>query len=170
MRRSEILFAVGNVVPAIVLGVGLYALPVRWWPADFVIGAAVLALPITSGIVFARPSSSRRALRVGASVLLAVGLVLIAAAVLSCAFLAGIHGDFGQGGVTLMTLVTFLVLPYAVVYPVLELLWLGPPPKATRTEGDPKPERQPEPAREPAPVAPTEPEPTAAPSDGGAAA
>jgi hypothetical protein len=125
-RRAEVLFALGNLVPAIVLGVGLYALPVRWWPADFVIGAAVVALPVTSGIVFGRPPLSRRALRVGASVLLAIGLVLITAAVLSLAFLAGIHGDFGQGGVTLMALVTFLVLPYVIVYPVLELLWVGP--------------------------------------------
>jgi hypothetical protein len=136
-RRSEILFALGNLVPALVLGVGLYALPVRWLPADLVIGAAVLALPVTSGLVFARPPASRRALRVGASVLLAVGLVLMAVAVLSLAFLSGIHGDFGQGGMTLMALVTFLVLPYAIVYPVLELLWVGP--KKAQPKTDPAP-------------------------------
>jgi hypothetical protein len=123
-RRSEILFALGNLVPATVLGVGLYALPVRWWPADIVLGTAVLALPATSALVFGRPALSLRALRVGASVLLAVGLALIAAALLSVAFLSGIHGDFGQGGMTLMALIAFLVLPYVIVYPVLELLWV----------------------------------------------
>ena len=120
-RRAEILFALGNLVPAIVLAVGLYALPVRWWPADVVVGAAVLALPVTSAIVFGRPALSRRALRVGGSVLLAVGLAIVAAALLSIAFLSGIHGDFGQGGVTLMALIGFLVLPYVIVYPVFEL-------------------------------------------------
>jgi len=76
--------------------------------------------------VFARPASARRALRVGASVLLGIGLVLLAAAALSLAFLSGIHGDFGQGGMALMALVAFLVLPYTVVYPVLELRFVGP--------------------------------------------
>jgi hypothetical protein len=124
-RRSEILFALGNLVPAIVLAVGLYALPVRWWPADVVLGAAVLALPTTSAIVFGRPALSRQALRVGGSVLLVVGLTIVAAALLSIAFLSGIHGDFGQGGVTLMALIAFLVLPYVIVYPLFELWWLG---------------------------------------------
>src|SRR4051794_15645664 len=124
-RRSEILFALGNLVPAIVLAVGLYALPVRWWPADVVVGAAVLALPATSAIVFGRPALSRQALRVGGSVLLAVGLAVVAAALLSLAFLSGIHGDFGQGGMTLMALIGFLVLPYVIVYPIFELWWLA---------------------------------------------
>lgn len=124
-RRSEILFALGNLVPATVLAVGLYALPVRWWPADVVLGAAVLALPATSALVFGRPALSRQALRVGGSVLLVVGLTIVAAALLSIAFLSGIHGDFGQGGVTLMALIAFLVLPYVIVYPLFELWWLG---------------------------------------------
>ena len=124
-RRSEILFALGNLVPAILLGVGLYALPVRWWPADVVLGAAVITLPVTSAFVFRRPVQSVQALRVGASVLLAVGLALVGAALLSVAFLSGIHGDFGQGGMLLMALIAFLVLPYVIVYPLFELWWVG---------------------------------------------
>jgi hypothetical protein len=126
-RRSELLFALGNLVPASLLAVGLAALPVRWWPVDLVLGAAVLALPTTSAIVFWRPALARPALRVGGSVLLAVGLALVAAALLSVAFLSGIHGDFGRGGVTLMALIGFMVLPYVVGYPLFELWWLGKP-------------------------------------------
>lgn len=129
-RRSEILFALGNLVPALVLGVGLFELPTRWWPADVLVGGCVLGVIVTSAFVFARPAFARAALRVGASVLLGIGLVLLGTAALSLAFLAGIHGDFGQGGVALMLLVMFLVLPYAVVYPVVELRWLGPAPRA----------------------------------------
>jgi hypothetical protein len=135
-RRSEILFALGNLVPAIVLGVGLYALPVRWWPTDVVLGAAVIALPATSAVVFGRPARSMLALRVGASVLLAVGLALIGAALLSVAFLSGIHGDFGQGGMLLMALIAFLVLPYVIVYPLFELWWVGAVPSAATSTKD----------------------------------
>jgi hypothetical protein len=124
-RRFEIGFALGNLVPALVLGVGLFELPTRWWPADVSIGGAVLGVIVTSAFVFARPASARGALKVGASVLLGSGLVLLLAAALSLAFLSGIHGDFGQGGMALMVLVAFLVLPYTVVYPVVELRYLG---------------------------------------------
>jgi hypothetical protein len=125
VRPKELAFAIGNLVPATVLGAGLVALPVRWWPADVVIGGALLVLAAASSVACGRPALAHRALGVAARVLLGIGVVLIAAAVLSMAFLAGIHGDFGQGGVVLMLLVSFLVLPYAIVYPVVELWWLA---------------------------------------------
>jgi hypothetical protein len=131
-RRYEVGFALGNVLPASVLSVGLFALPVRWWPADVVVSGAVLALLATSAVVMSRPAHARSALRIGAQVLLGVGLLVVAAAVLSLAFLAGIHGDFGRGGVTLMILIALLVLPYAIVYPAIQLLWLGPRPRKQR--------------------------------------
>jgi hypothetical protein len=124
-RKKEIAFAIGNLVPATVLGSGLLALPVRWWPTDVVLGGAVLTLAAASSVVFGRPELTQRALTWAARVLLGTGVVLVSAAALSMAFLAGIHGDFGRGGVTLMLLVTLLVLPYAIVYPLVELWWLG---------------------------------------------
>ncbi|HEX5099802.1 MAG TPA: hypothetical protein VFV94_09900 [Polyangiaceae bacterium] len=124
-RRKEIAFAVGNLIPATVLGAGLVALPVRYWPTDMVVGGATLALAGASSLVIGRPAIARRALLIGARVLLGVGILLVTVALLSLAFLAGIHGDFGRGGVTLMLLVTLLVLPYAVVYPLVELWWLA---------------------------------------------
>jgi len=124
-RKKEIAFAVGNLVPATVLGAGLLALPVRFWPTDLVVGSATLALAAASSLVIGRPALARRALLVGARVLLGVGILLVSAALLSLAFLSGIHGDFGRGGMTLMLLVTLLVLPYAIVYPLVELWWLG---------------------------------------------
>jgi hypothetical protein len=143
-RRYEVGFALGNVLPVAVLSVGLFALPVRWWPADVVVGAAILAVLATSAFVMSRPAQSRPALRIGAQVLLGIGLLIVAAAVLSMAFLAGIHGDFGRGGVTLMILVAFLVLPYTIVYPAIQLLWLGPRPrkqKATAAPPSPEPDK-----------------------------
>lgn len=124
--RHETIFAILNLVPSAMLAVGLWQLPVRWLPADLVIGSAVVVLPVTSAVAVSRPVWSRPALRVASWILLVVGLLLVGAAVLSVAFLAGVHGDFGRGGVALMTLIAFLVLPYAVGYPALELWWLGP--------------------------------------------
>jgi hypothetical protein len=118
-------FAVGNLVPALVLSVGLFALPVRNWVADAVVVVAILTATLASILALVRPALAWRALRIAAISLLAIGLLVIAVAALSLAFLAGVHGDYGRGGVTLMTLVMFLALPYTVVYPVLELLWLG---------------------------------------------
>ena len=123
-RKKEIAFAIGNLVPATVLGAGFVALPVRFWPTDIVVGGAVLALGAASSLVFGRPELTQRALTLAARILLATGVLLVTVAVLSMAFLAGIHGDFGRGGVTLMLLVTLLVLPYAIVYPLVELWWL----------------------------------------------
>ena len=123
-RKKELAFAIGNFVPATVLGAGLVALPVRFWPTDLVVGGSTLAVALASSAVIGRPRLARRALLLGARVLLGVGILLASAALLSLAFLAGIHGDFGRGGVTLMLLVTLLVLPYAIVYPLVELWWL----------------------------------------------
>ena len=161
-RRAEVFFALGNLVPALLLGVGLFALPVRWWPADLAIGTALVCLVGTSALVLGRPALARPALRVGAGVLLGAGLLLVAAALLSVAFLWGIHGDFGRGGVALMTLIALLVLPYTVGYPLLELAWLGP----VRREP-----ARPDPAPAAAPVEPADAgAERAADADGGASA
>lgn len=117
-------FAAGNLVAASMLTVGLFALPVRYWLADGVIALGILGVAVPSVAALVRRGLALPALRLAAFALLAVGLLVIAAAALSLAFLAGVHGDYGRGGVALMTLILFLVLPYTVVYPVLELSWL----------------------------------------------
>lgn len=122
--RGVIGFAIGNFVPAVVLGVGLYSLPVRFWPVDVPVAAALIGVMAGSGVALARPTLSLRALRVAALALLGIGLLLVGVAALSAAFLSGVHGDYGRGGTLLMLLIVFLMIPYTLVYPVLELLWL----------------------------------------------
>jgi hypothetical protein len=122
--RGVIGFSIGNFVPAIVLGVGLYALPVRFWVVDVLVIASVVGVLGGSGVALARPALSLRALRVAALSLLGIGLLLVGAAAMSAAFLSGVHGDYGRGGTLLMLLIVFLMVPYTLVYPVLELLWL----------------------------------------------
>jgi hypothetical protein len=120
--RLELGFALGNLVPALVIGLGAYALPVRYAVADG-IAALTLSLVVGSSItaVF-RPERAFHALRVGALALLAFGLLLMAAAALGVAYLYGVQGPFGRGGLILMTLVLLLAVPYLFGYPVAELL------------------------------------------------
>ena len=121
-ERRRRLFALGNLVPALVLGGGSAMLPVRWWPLDTLCGAAVVLLLVTSAIALFDAQRADRALRWAAAGLLSIGLVVVGAFVLSVAFLSGVHGPFGAFGVALMGLVVLLLLPYSVISPALQLL------------------------------------------------
>jgi hypothetical protein len=123
-RRWQLALAIGNLLPAIVLGGGCYLLPLRWWAMDVPVVLEVVLLLVTSVIAIAKPALALRALRVAASSLLALGALLLAAFVLCLAFVSGIHGAFGNLGAVLMTLVLLLIAPYAVLYPACELLIL----------------------------------------------
>lgn len=123
-RRLRRGFAFGNLVPALVLGVGCWALPLRWWLMDISISVVVLALLVTSAVSLSNERLAPRLLRGAAIALLVLGLALVSAFALSVAFLSGVHGPFGAFGMILMALVVVLLLPYAVIYPCIELWWL----------------------------------------------
>jgi hypothetical protein len=123
-RRWQLALAIGNLLPAIVLGGGCYLLPLRWWAMDVPVALEVALLIVTSVIAIAKPALALRALRVAALTLLTLGALLLAAFVLCLAFVSGIHGAFGNLGAVLMTLVLLLIAPYAVLYPACELLIL----------------------------------------------
>jgi hypothetical protein len=116
-------FALGNLVPAVVFGLTGVALPVRYLFADVLLFLVIATVAGSSGVALFRADRALPALRVGALTLLGLGLLLIAAAGLSVAYLRGVQGDYGRGGVLIMSIVLLLALPYLVVYPVLEL-WL----------------------------------------------
>lgn len=126
-------FALGNLVPALVLGLGCYALPLRWWGMDVPITLVVLGLCASSGVALWKPALAHRVLRIAAVALLLVGMALVAAFALCIAFLSGIHGPFGAFGSLLMGLVILLLLPYALVYPALQLWWLERAGRAVET-------------------------------------
>ena len=114
-RRWQVGLALANLFPAVVLGGGC-------WAMDVSVGAVVALLVVTSGLALAKPPLALRALRVAGIALLALGAALLAAFALCLAFVSGIHGAFGNLGAVLMTLVILLIAPYALVYPVCELL------------------------------------------------
>ena len=54
-------------------------------------------------------------------------MLLFAALVLTASWLAGVYGPVGRGGAMIFGLVAAMVLPYTILLPAAELLWLGPP-------------------------------------------
>ncbi len=130
-------FGVANVVAAAVVIFGVFVgLPARWMPID-VGGAIVAALLAASGVglLTGKPWADRVA-RATAFVVLVVGLVFIAGLAVTASYLSGIYGPVGRGGAVILTLVAALAVPYLVVLPAAQLVWLGArAPGASRTEG-----------------------------------
>jgi hypothetical protein len=135
--RFVVGFALGNLVPTVVFGLAGAALPVRYLPADALLALVIATVAGSSGVALFRAERALAALRVGALTLLAFGLLLVLLAALSVAYLRGVQGDYGRGGVLVMTIVLFLALPYLVVYPALELLLLHRRREAARAGVEP---------------------------------
>jgi hypothetical protein len=70
--------------------------------------------------------------RVASTVTLVLGLLLVGTLAVTVSYLRGIYGPVGRGGALILTLVTALVLPYLVVLPAVQLVWLGPPWRAAK--------------------------------------
>jgi hypothetical protein len=125
-RGARLAFgAVDLVSAALVLFCVFGALPSRFWPVD---GAAVLLAALLGGagvgLVAGKPWAPRVA-RLASLVVLIVGLALVATLALTASYLSGIYGPVGRGGATILVLVAALALPYLVVLPGAQLVWLG---------------------------------------------
>jgi hypothetical protein len=118
-------FAIGNVLlAALVLGGVFGGLGVRWWIVD-VPSVAVAALLLGSSFGLARATHwAMTALRACAMVELGIGVATLAGLVISMVYLASVHGEIGRSGTTTLLLGVTLLLPYLVVYPSVQLLWL----------------------------------------------
>jgi hypothetical protein len=118
-------FAIGNaLLAALVLGGVFGGLGVRWWIVDVPsIAVSVLLL----GSAFGLAGATRwalPALRACAVVELALGLMTLAGLVVSVVYLTSVHGEIGRSGTVTLLLGVTLLLPYLVVYPSVQLLWL----------------------------------------------
>jgi len=67
--------------------------------------------------------------RAASAVALALGLFLVTVLAVTASWLSGVYGPVGAGGAIILTLVAVMALPYLVVLPVVELVWLRPPPR-----------------------------------------
>jgi hypothetical protein len=124
-RRAALVFGIANLTTAALLVLGVFvALPARWWPVDT--GAAVLvALEVASGVgLLTRASWGTLAAKVAGAVALALGLLVVSLLAVTASWLSGVYGPVGRGGGLVLALVAALALPYAVVLPLVELVWL----------------------------------------------
>jgi hypothetical protein len=117
--------AAAQLLLALLLSIGIWlALPARWAWVD--VPGSLLALgALVSGVALSL--RTRWALRLARAVLwaeLVIGTLLASLLAISAAQLSGSYGPVGAGGALLLVIIAVLVLPYLVVFPVLQLRWL----------------------------------------------
>jgi len=130
----RVTFGVLNAVSALVLLAGVFGVvQPRFWALD--VPAAIIALvELVSAVgLLGRLPWALRALTVSAWVSFVLGLTIVSLIVITITFVRGIHGDFGVGALIVSSLIVALLVPYTVVLPALELLWL----KRQRAESRP---------------------------------
>jgi hypothetical protein len=71
-----------------------------------------------------RASWGPLAAQVAGAVALALGLLVVSLLAVTASWLSGVYGPVGRGGAIVLALVAALALPYAVVLPIVELVWL----------------------------------------------
>jgi hypothetical protein len=126
LRPAAVVLAGADVLSACLVLFGVFvALPARWWPVDG--SAAVLAaVEVAGGMgLLLRAPWARLVARAASAVALAVGLATVSALALTASWLGGIYGPVGRGGAIVLAFVATLALPYLVVLPVVQLLWLS---------------------------------------------
>jgi hypothetical protein len=123
--RVSLVFGFADLVTAALVVLGVFVgLPARWAPVD-VPASVLVALKLASGLsLIARARWAPRMATVGAALALALGLALVTGLALTASWLSGVYGPVGRGGALLLTLVAALALPYLVVLPVVQLVWL----------------------------------------------
>jgi hypothetical protein len=124
-NAARLTFGSSNLVVALILLGGVFVVvQPRFWGFDVPL-ALIALLQLSSGAaLLLRSPWAARALRVSAWVSLALGLLVISLIVLSMVFLRGILGDYGVAAIAVSGLIVALLVPYLLVLPALELLWL----------------------------------------------
>jgi hypothetical protein len=124
--RSSRIFGASNAFVAVLLAVlAFVAVQTRFWLIDLPLAAVALLLVASAVGLLAKRSWAERVLRVAAWAAFGLGLALTALLVLTIAFLRGVHGELGTVAMATCGLVIALLVPYVIVLPGLELVWLG---------------------------------------------
>lgn len=138
-RRAALVFGLSNLLTALLVVGGVFGcLPARWPPVDGVAGI-VASLELASGVgLLAGARWASRVARAAGVVALAAGLLLVSLLALAASWLSGVYGSVGMGGGIILALVAALALPYLVVLPCVELVWIGPPAASSSPETSPR--------------------------------
>ena len=118
-------FGILNALSALVLLVGLFGVvQPRFWALDVPL-ATIALLQLSSAVgLLAKLPWALRALAISAWASFGLGLLVVSLILLTMVFLRGIHGDFGVAALAVSSLIVALLVPYILVLPTVELLWL----------------------------------------------
>jgi hypothetical protein len=123
--RVRVAFGVMNLVAALVLVGGVFAVVTpRFWGLDVPVALIALVQLASAVGLLAKLPWAERALRIAAWVSLGLGSLLVGLVVISMAYLRGIHGDYGVAALVVSALIVALLVPYVLVLPALQLLWI----------------------------------------------
>ena len=100
-------------------------LPTRWWLVDTAAVVLIALLGVAGVGLLLRAPWGERVARSASIASLAVGLALVATLGVTASYLKGIYGPVGRGGALILVLVAALAIPYLLVFPTLQLVWLG---------------------------------------------
>ncbi len=121
----RVAFGVLNALSALVLLVGVYGVvEPRFWALDLPLSCIALVDLVSAVGLLAKLPWALRALTVAAWVSFVFGLLVVSLILLTLVFLRGIHGDYGVAALAVSLLIVALLVPYTLVLPALELLWL----------------------------------------------
>jgi hypothetical protein len=120
-------FGLVDLVSAALIYLAVFqGLPSRWWPVDTA-AAIVMALFAGAGLgLLGNASWAPKVAWLASAVSLVLGILLVATLALTASFLSGVYGPVGRGGALILGLAAALALPYLVVLPSAQLVWLGP--------------------------------------------
>ena len=123
--RVQLTFGVWNALTATILLVALFLIvQPRFWAFDVPLCLSALVQLTSAAGLLAKRGWALRALSVSAWLSFGLGLFVISSIVVSMVFLRSIHGDYGVAALAVSGLIVALLVPYLLVLPALQLLWL----------------------------------------------
>jgi len=126
-RPHPVLGAVDVLLGALMLGGIWLALPARWWPVDVVGTSLALLLVVAGAGLLRRAPWAERVGTAAAMLLLLPGATVVSALAITAGNLAGLYGPVGMGAAVILAVTFLLFIPYFVVLPAAQLLFLRRP-------------------------------------------
>jgi hypothetical protein len=120
-RQVRYWFGIGNLAVACILATADYALPTKSYWLDVPLAAVALLLWVGGFGILLKQAWAVPVMRLSAVALLTFGLLSLSLVALTAAFLFGVHGQFLRDGVELVVIGFALLVPYALLYPILVL-------------------------------------------------
>ena len=120
-------FGTADLVSAVLVYIGVFqGLPARYWPVDVPAIAVILLFAAAGSGLLGQAPWAPRVAWIAAAFSLTLGLLLVTTLAITASYLSGIYGPVGRGGSLILGLAAALALPYLVVLPIAQLLWIGP--------------------------------------------